>query len=229
MPEQEKPTRGADPRTTPTRGADLRTTPTRGADPRTTDARPLANRAVAVFGSSEPQPGEPAYEDARHLGGLLAKAGARVVSGGYGGVMEAVSRGAREAGGSATGVAGTFFADREPNRWLDDVHWGEDLFERTRLLIDLSEAFIILPGKSGTIAELAFVWALDRAGLFGPRPLVLCGAIWPDLLAAFERAGVIEPAQRAMTLLAPAVPQAVDVLIATMGAAVDARKESKPR
>jgi len=60
-------------------------------------------QAVAVFGSSEPQPGEVAYEAARGLGRALAGRGLIVVNGGYGGVMEASSRGAREAG-AATAI-----------------------------------------------------------------------------------------------------------------------------
>jgi hypothetical protein len=176
------------------------------------DARPLAGRSVAVFGSSEPEAGSAPYEEARRLGSLLARAGARVVSGGYGGVMEGASRGAREAGGEALGVTGAFFTDRAPNEWLTEAVAGSDLFERTRLLIDLSDAFIILPGKSGTIAELAFLWALDRARMLGGKPVVLCGTIWPALLEAIERAGALEPAQRRISLLCPTVEGAVGLL-----------------
>ena len=60
--------------------------------------------AVAVFGSSDPRPGDEAYELARRAGELLARSGWAVLSGGYGGVMEGASRGAREAGGEALGV-----------------------------------------------------------------------------------------------------------------------------
>ena len=176
----------------------------------------MAGRSVGVFGSSEPEAGLPAYEEARRLGALLARAGARVVNGGYGGVMEAASRGAREAGGEALGVMGSFFSGRGPNPWLTEVIPSGDLFERTRLLIDLSDAFIILPGKSGTIAELAFLWALDRARMLGRKPVVLCGPIWPDLLDAIERAGAIEPAQRRISLLCPTVEEAVDLLVERM-------------
>ena len=189
-------------------------------------SRPLSGLSVAVFGSSEPEPGTAPYEEARKLGDLLAGTGARVVNGGYGGVMEAVSRGARDAGGSVLGITGAFFLDREPNPWLSEVIPCRDLFERTRLLIDLSHAFIILPGKSGTIAELAFLWALDRAGLLGGRPVVLCGKIWPGLLDAIERAGALEPAQRRMSLLTPNVEEAVGLLVRSM-AGHAGRKETE--
>ena len=75
---------------------------------------------ITVFGGSAPQPGQPAYLEAQRLGELLAKAGYEVVTGGYMGVMEAVSRGAVEAGGRAIGVTCQEIEDWrpiDPNQW----------------------------------------------------------------------------------------------------------------
>ena len=69
--------------------------------PRRQDPLP---KAIAVFGSSEPEAGSAPYETAYRLGTLLAAARHPVVTGGYGGVMEAASRGAREAGGTTIGI-----------------------------------------------------------------------------------------------------------------------------
>jgi uncharacterized protein (TIGR00725 family) len=55
----------------------------------------VQEKIITVFGSSRPQEGDADYAEARALGEHLAKAGFAVCSGGYGGVMEAVSRGAR--------------------------------------------------------------------------------------------------------------------------------------
>lgn len=55
-------------------------------------------KSIAVFGSALPLEGSAAYEEARLTGQLLARAGYVVLNGGYGGVMEGASRGAREAG-----------------------------------------------------------------------------------------------------------------------------------
>ena len=59
---------------------------------------------ISVFGGAQPQPFSPEYEEARLLGELLAQRGHTVMTGGYIGVMEAVSRGAHEAGGHVIGV-----------------------------------------------------------------------------------------------------------------------------
>ena len=66
---------------------------------------------ITVFGSARPQAGEADYEEARRLGGELARRGFQVCTGGYTGVMEAVSRGAKEAGGRTIAITSTFFAD----------------------------------------------------------------------------------------------------------------------
>ena len=54
---------------------------------------------VTVFGSSRPREADADYGEARALGRVLAENGFAVCSGGYGGVMAGVSRGAKEAGG----------------------------------------------------------------------------------------------------------------------------------
>ena len=59
---------------------------------------------ISVFGGSQPKEEDAAYAEAMELGRLLAQRGHTVLTGGYIGVMEAVSRGACEAGGHVIGV-----------------------------------------------------------------------------------------------------------------------------
>ena len=72
---------------------------------------------------------------------------------------------------------------------------GTDLHDRTRQLIDLSDGFVVLEGKAGTLAELAFLWALQRAGCLGSRPVVLLGDSYRDLVPVLERSMILEPEQ----------------------------------
>src|SRR5438445_11721887 len=74
---------------------------------------------VTVFGSSRPRESDADYEEARVLGRALAKHGFSVCSGGYGGVVEAVLRGAEEAGGKTYGVAAGFLKTAKLNPWVD--------------------------------------------------------------------------------------------------------------
>ena len=175
----------------------------------------MALRSAAVFGSSEAVVGDPLYEDARCVGRLLAADGWRVVTGGYGGVMEAASRGARVAGGSTLGVLTTIFRERRPNRFLTQILTTGDLHERMRALVELAEAYVILWGKSGTLAEAALVWALLRAGSLGPRPVLLLGDRWQRLLAHLKDSGMLEGRDLRSTRLAR-VPEDVPALLRQM-------------
>lgn len=167
---------------------------------------------VAVFGSSEPAPGDRVYEEARTLGRLLAEAGYGVVTGGYSGVMEGASRGAREADGIAIGVTTSDFGRGPGNRYLTEERCAPNLFERTRVLIDLSAAYIILPGKAGTLSELTFLWALQRAELLGEKPVLLLGEFWSGLVEEFLSRDLLEPTQAAATRYAATPEEAVRLI-----------------
>lgn len=167
--------------------------------------------AVAVFGSADPVEGTPLYELARHVGRLLAGAGFTVVTGGYGGVMEAASRGALEAGGRTLGITTRALAPLRaaPNPYLTQHLEEEGLLERTRELIDRSAGYIILPGKAGTLAELTLLWALHRARLLKDRPIVLLGGAWQAFLDAVRSLDIVDPDQLDITVVAGGAEEAV--------------------
>jgi hypothetical protein len=169
----------------------------------------VRDRTVGVFGGSEPLPGEPLYEQARRTGALLARAGCVVLNGGYGGVMEAASRGAREADGRVVGVTVASFSGRPPNRYLIEERREPDLYARTRRLIEGSDAFIILPGRSGTLAELTLVWALCRARQMPDKPVALLGDPWVAFLEALRRLDFLEPRLLSLTRQTPSPEEAV--------------------
>src|SRR6202035_2856732 len=120
----------------------------------------MEERIVTVFGSSRPRENDAEYEEARELGRMLAANGLSVCSGGYGGVMAAVSRGAKERDGKTYGVTAEFFTASKANPWIDvevRVHtWQERLFE----LIRLGDGFVACKGGTGTPVELAVVWEM---------------------------------------------------------------------
>jgi hypothetical protein len=134
---------------------------------------------VAVFGSSTARPGDPVYERSHRLGRALAERGAVVMSGGYGGVMEAVSRGARDAGGHVVGVTVELFERRGPvNPWVVERVHAPDLFERLRHLVERAQAFVVAGGSVGTLTELFLVWTLAVASPTPRAPVVLLGDHW---------------------------------------------------
>jgi hypothetical protein len=170
-----------------------------------------------VFGASEPAEGSPEYREAYEVGRLLAISGFTVINGGYGGVMEASARGAREAGGRAIGVTTRAFSFRPgANPFIDVEHREPDLYARTRRLIEEACGFVVLPGRSGTLAELAFLWALRKANLLGPKPVLLLGPPWEDLLQQLHRLGLLDPEAREACHLVRSPREAVDALARTL-------------
>jgi uncharacterized protein (TIGR00730 family) len=138
-------------------------------------------RIVTVFGSSRPRENDAEYEEACELGRVLAGGGFSVCSGGYGGVMEAVSRGAKEGGGKTYGVTAEFFSARA-NEWIDvEVRvatWQERLFE----LIRMARGFVVCKGGTGTLVELAVVWEMLNKSVMRAKPLAVLGNFWSPVI-----------------------------------------------
>lgn len=147
---------------------------------------------IAVFGRADVSEDSPEYRDARLMGRLLAGAGFTVVNGGYGGVMEAVSRGAAEVGGRVVGVVSSVFGERAPNRYLTSTIESANLFERTARLIDNSDAFLALSPRTGTTWEVLSLMTLRKAGVLGAHPLVLVGPPWEDLIKLLRGLAVVD-------------------------------------
>jgi uncharacterized protein (TIGR00730 family) len=136
---------------------------------------------ITVFGSSRPQESDPDYEDARALGRVLAESGFAICSGGYAGVMAAVSRGAKDAGGKTYGVTADFFS-ATVNPWIDvEVRvttWQERLFE----LIRLADGFVACKGGTGTLVELAVVWEMLNKSVMTAKPFAALGDFWQPII-----------------------------------------------
>ena len=151
-------------------------------------------KIVTVFGSSRPREGEADYDEARVLGRALAKHGFAVCSGGYGGVMEAVSRGAKEAGGKTYGVTAEFFTAAKLNSWVDtEVRmktWEERLFE----LIRLADGFVACKGGTGTLVELAVVWEMLNKSVITGKPVAVLGDFWQPVLDRVREVELGHPA-----------------------------------
>lgn len=139
-------------------------------------------RVVAVFGSGQADERGEAFAQARDVGRKLAELGYAVANGGYGGTMAASARGAREAGGQTIGVVCSIWRSR-PNPYVQRVVRTADLAERVRRLVELAPAgCVVLPGATGTLAELAWVWERVSNGLMPRRPIVFLGAFWAPLI-----------------------------------------------
>jgi uncharacterized protein (TIGR00725 family) len=169
---------------------------------------------ITVFGGSNPKPGQPAYQEAFLLGQLLGQAGHTVLTGGYIGTMEAVSRGAAEAGAHVIGVTCVEIEHWRPiivNAWVTEERRCETLRERLYALMTGCDAAFALPGGPGTLAEIAFMWNHINVEAISARPLILIGPGWLATMDAFFNSlgdYVIEPDRRLLTFV-PDVRSAV--------------------
>jgi uncharacterized protein (TIGR00730 family) len=143
---------------------------------------------ITVFGGAQPKEDSAAYEEARELGSMLAERGHVVLTGGYMGTMEAVSRGASEAGGHVIGVTCIDIEEwrgTAPNQWVKEERRKKSLVERLQALIEGCDAAIALPGGAGTLAEISLMWNLMIVESLPPRPLILVGSGWQSTFDQF--------------------------------------------
>ncbi len=143
------------------------------------------DKIVTIFGGSRCGEKTPEYQQAKELGGLLAEAGFTICTGGYLGVMEAASRGAREKGGRVFGIVMNQFKS-EPNRYLTDKVATNHFYGRLQNLIDRSVGFVAIRGGMGTVTEISLVWNKLQTGVINKRPLVLLGECWKPVVAAWQ-------------------------------------------
>ena len=143
---------------------------------------------ISVFGGAQPRPDSPEYEEARLLGELLAQRGHTVLTGGYIGVMEAVSRGAHEAGGHVIGVTCEdieSWRKVSKNQWVKEEWRRKTLLDRMQAIIEGCDAAIAMPGGLGTLAEISVMWNLMAVESLPRRPLILVGQGWQATLDQF--------------------------------------------
>ena len=146
-------------------------------------------RAVAVFCGSRPGHDPRALQAAVALGTGLAERGIRLIyGGGRIGLMGAVADAALAQGGLVTGVIPEFLTHMEvAHTGLTALHVTESMHTRKRMMFDLADAFVTLPGGLGTLDETIEIITWRQLGLHA-KPVLLCNAGgWADpLLAALE-------------------------------------------
>lgn len=172
----------------------------------------VEGKRVTVFGGSRCGPEADEYKEALKLGRLLVEAGFDVCSGGYAGVMEAISRGAHEAGGHVIGVTMEQFKSA-PNPYLKKIEPSADFYARLQTLILHSAGYIAMRGGMGTITEISLVWNKLVMDVLPPRPLILLGECWPRVISCLREHLVISDGDMAHLSFAAAPEDAVAILL----------------
>lgn len=155
---------------------------------------------MAIFGSSQVQPGSPEWVEAEKAGALCAQAGLGVITGGYGGVMAAASRGAASAGGHVIGAtAPTMFPGRSgANPYISEEVPAATLGRRLDTLTGRADAAIVMPGSIGTAAELVVCWHINHIAWTKGEPelpTVAVGPVWAELFELLVARAGANPGQ----------------------------------
>ena len=146
----------------------------------------MERKTIVVYGASS---ADAAYE----LGGLIARAGKRLVSGaGSTGLMAAVENGALDAGGVSIGIIPQFMVD---NGWLHEglteVIITPTMHDRKNRMAKMADAVVALPGGTGTFEELFEIITWKMLGLF-VKPIIILNTdhYYDPLLEMLDRTAV---------------------------------------
>src|SRR6516225_5828551 len=139
--------------------------------------------AVSVFGSARTLRGTPEYMLAEEIAAQLSRAGYALITGGGPGIMEAVNKGAAEAGGVSVGLGIELPAEMGLNDYVNVGLEVRYFFVRKTMFVKYSQAFVVLPGGFGTMDELFEAVTLVATGKITRFPIVLVGRdYWSGLV-----------------------------------------------
>jgi uncharacterized protein (TIGR00730 family) len=176
-------------------------------------------RAVSVFGSARTPPEDPEYALGRRLGAALAGAGFAVITGGGPGTMEAVNRGAAEAGGLSVGLGIELPFEQQINDWVDLGINFRYFFARKTMFVKYAQAFVILPGGFGTLDETFEALTLVQTRKVTRFPVILLGTeYWSGLVDWLRDTvagrGKVGSAELDLLTLTDDVDEAVQLIVA---------------
>jgi uncharacterized protein (TIGR00730 family) len=174
--------------------------------------------AVCVFCASSTRLDARWLELAREVGAELARRGHRLVSGGGRvGMMGTVAAGARSAGAHTLGIMPKSMITEEiADADSDEFVVTDGMAARKSIMIERSDAFLVLPGGLGTLDELFEVWTTGMLGLHG-KPVVLLDverfyAPLLDWVRSLVPAGFVRAAAFDSLIVVHTVAEAVEAL-----------------
>jgi uncharacterized protein (TIGR00730 family) len=180
--------------------------------------------AISVFGSARIPSGHPTYEMGVKLGGALAEAGFAVITGGGPGTMEAVNKGAVQAGGTSVGLGIELPWEARLNDYVTSGLNFRYFFVRKTMFVKYSQGYVVLPGGVGTLDELFEAMTLAQTKKITTFPIVLMGVRHWQGLVDWMREDMLADARISQSDLDMlTLTDDVDEAVALMVAARDAR------
>ena len=178
--------------------------------------------SVSIFGSARIGSGHPYYRMGENLGFELSRAGFSVVTGGGGGLMEAVNKGAYRGKSPSIGLNIQLPHEQAANSYQDISLTFRHFFARKVMFVKYASAYVILPGGFGTMDEFFEILTLIQTGKSRRIPIILMGtAFWEELLAWFRKqmlaTATIAPEDLDLMKLADEPAEVVDLIFKHYG------------
>lgn len=174
-------------------------------------------KSVSFFGCACGEKGDPHVDGAYRTAQEVAKSGRRVVNGGGPGVMLAATQGAKSVGGRTTAVyyrpeLATKFEGGYAANHADEAFEEANYVLRTKKLMELSDAYIVFNGGTGTISEFGMAWGVSRLYFGHHRPVILYGDFWHHLIGDFKEHMLIRPEELAVLTIVSTPDEALAAL-----------------
>ena len=185
--------------------------------------RNLERFRVSIFGSARIEESHSLFFEAQELAQRLSEAGCDIVTGGGGGLMQAVDQGASR-GVVRVPADGDLpvrlVTDGENTPFVEQVYRHRTFFSRLHHFVRLSSAFIVFPGGIGSTLEAMMVWQLLQAKHLPPTPFLLYGSHWRGLLRWIEEEavaqGYVEEEDTHLPIQIDTVDEAVEIILRTL-------------
>lgn len=183
-------------------------------------------KSVTIFGSTQDSKATHKwYEEARRLGGMLAKEGFAVVTGGGPGIMEAGNRGAAEAGGESVGINIQLPKEQRVNPYVNHGKGFHYFFTRKLMLTYAAQVYVYFPGGFGTLDEFFEIVTLIQTKKIATHiPVILVGReFWGPFdewirTVVYEQDRAIDAADREIYTIVDTPEEAMEII-----------RNSKPR
>jgi uncharacterized protein (TIGR00730 family) len=169
------------------------------------------NKTITIFGSAIPEKDDAQYKLAYEIGAALAQNGFNICTGGYGGIMEAASKGAYDNAGFVYGVTIDLW-DKDPNPYITVEVREQKLFERITKLIELGDAYVILQGGTGTLLEFAAIWEYANKNLQPEKPIICHSLMWKEIVKVMNQQIKLENRRTDLVKCADSVDEILEYL-----------------
>ena len=146
-------------------------------------------KSLCVYCGSSIQVDEDFKEAAHEMGKILAENNIRLVyGGGKAGLMGIIAESVMTHGGEVTGIIPSHIADREiQHTGLTELHVVESMHVRKQMMVDHSDAFLVLPGGIGTLDETCEIITWRQLGIHD-MPIIICNlkGYWTSFLSMVD-------------------------------------------